>query len=142
MSDHNLAADQLGQRDKESEFTNHFSLMWYLFPPFWWPSFALGTCAAFLFDYYRPYESHSGWVWGVITDTISVGLFLTGYIIYPIFATCIQKEGLMCPSINPDPATFGTGDSGLESALGVNEVDGLGTRSVAGIWSRFLMPLM
>ena len=63
MSDHNLAADQLGQRDKESELTNNFSLMWYLFPPFWWPSLARGTGVAFLFDYYRQYESHSGWVW-------------------------------------------------------------------------------
>ena len=130
-------ANRMGERDKASEWTNQFSLMWYLFPPFWWPSFALGTCAAFLFDYYRPYESHRAWVWGVVTDTISAVLFLTGYIIYPLFAPCVQKDGLMCASITPEPVV-----RGLEDDLGIHEADGLGTRSVAGIWSRFLLPVM
>ena len=70
--DGDLVASRLQTRDAEAEFTNQFSLMYYLFPPFWWPTYALGICAAFLFDYYRPNEQHSAWVWGVITDIISL----------------------------------------------------------------------
>ena len=47
----------LGSADDAAEWTGQFSLMYYLFPAFWWPSFALGTCAAFLFDHYRPSPS-------------------------------------------------------------------------------------
>lgn len=140
--DGRLSATMLGARDKEAEWTGQFSLMYYLFPPFWWPSFALGTCAAFLFDYYRPYESHHAWVWGVITDAISALLVLTGYILYPLLASCVQKEGLLCALVDPNPSTFAIDDRGLDSHLILAENDNLGIRSVAGIWSRFLMPIM
>ena len=77
--DGNLAATRLGSRDDEAEFTGQFSLMYYLFPPFWLPTYVLGICAAFLFDYYRPYEQHSKWKWGVITDLLSFMLVFCGY---------------------------------------------------------------
>ena len=76
--DRNLAATRLGSRDVEAEFTGQFSLMYYLFPPFWQPTYTLGICAAFLFDYYRPNEQHSKWKWGVITDLLSLMLIFCG----------------------------------------------------------------
>lgn len=132
----------LGSRDSAAELTSQFSLMYYLFPPFWWPSFALGTCAAFLFDHYRPYESHHAWVWGVITDVLTSALILVGYVVYPLLASCEQKEGLLCARIEPQAAEHALGDAGLGHELLDAENDALGIRSVAGIWSRLLMPVM
>eukprot|EP00308_Calcidiscus_leptoporus_P011576 CAMPEP_0119370154 /NCGR_PEP_ID=MMETSP1334-20130426/16552_1 /TAXON_ID=127549 /ORGANISM="Calcidiscus leptoporus, Strain RCC1130" /LENGTH=2388 /DNA_ID=CAMNT_0007387159 /DNA_START=53 /DNA_END=7219 /DNA_ORIENTATION=- len=140
--DNDLKASRIGTRDDESDFTGQFSLMYYLFPPFWFPTFALGTCAAFLFDYYRPYESHRAWMWGYATDLITLSLMFIGYVFYPLFSSCIQKDGLRCPSLEPVAARLAIDDAGLEAALGVSETDNIGIRSVAGIWSRFLTPLM
>jgi len=132
----------LGTRDLEAEWTAQFSLMYYLFPPFWFPTYALGICAAFLYDYYRPYEKHSKWKWGVLTDCISFCLVFCGYIYYPMAATCKQKEGLMCPSVEPDGGRLAVDDMGLDQAFGVIESDSIGTRTIAGMWSRFLLPVM
>ena len=63
---------------------------YYLFPPFWLPTYFLGICAAFLFDFYRPYEKHSRWMWGVLTDVLSFMLIFCGYVFYPLTATCVQ----------------------------------------------------
>jgi len=137
-----LTESTLGRRDWESELSARISLMYYLFPPGWFPSFALGTCAAFLFDHYRPYESHYAWVLGAVTDLISVLTILTGYILYPLLAPCRQKEGLLCPSIEPDAHHLSIDDQGLDGALGIGETDPAATRALAGIWSRFLAPVM
>jgi len=123
--------------DEEAEFVGHFSLMYYLFPPFWWPSFALGTMAAFLFDAYRPNLSHRAYLWGVLCDLISAALILQAAA-YMLLASCVQKEGHLCPSAVDN----GLDNKGLEHWLGVGEEDALGSRTLAGIVSRAYLPLM
>lgn len=123
--------------DEEAEFVGHFSLMYYLFPPFWWPSFALGTMAAFLFDAYRPNLSHRAYLWGVLCDLISAALLLQAAA-YMLLASCVQKEGHLCPSAVDN----GLDNKGLEHWLGVGEEDALGSRTLAGIVSRAYLPLM
>ena len=61
-----------------------------------------------------------------------------------MFALCSarQKEGLLCPSVEPDPAHLAIDHMGLDEAFGVMEYDSIGTRTIAGVWSRFLLPVM
>jgi len=61
-----------------------------------------------------------------------------------VFALCSarQKEGLLCPSVEPDPAHLAIDHMGLDEAFGVMENDSIGTRTIAGVWSRFLLPVM
>ena len=61
-----------------------------------------------------------------------------------MFALCSarQKEGLLCPSVEPDPAHLAIDHMGLDEAFGVMENDSIGTRTIAGVWSRFLLPVM
>mmetsp|Transcript_6955 Transcript_6955/g.9964 ORF Transcript_6955/g.9964 Transcript_6955/m.9964 type:complete len:973 (+) Transcript_6955:336-3254(+) len=59
----------------DPNFAYIFSLMAYLFPPGWLPSFALGVGAYFLFALYRPNEKMSVWKWGVATDCLTLGIF-------------------------------------------------------------------
>ena len=57
---------------EEAKLNNGVILGWYLFGPFWWQYFVAGASAAFLYDAYRPAEQHSAWVWGVVSDSITV----------------------------------------------------------------------
>lgn len=135
--------DELGARDRTADsLSGQWALLYYLFPPFWWPTFALGVCAAFLFDMTRPYEKHSAWVWGVVTDLGSLLLVVVGYVVYPLTASCLQKEGLLCPSVEPDPTHARVDNVGIEHAVGVGETDAYGTRLLAGISSRLVTPLV
>ena len=61
-----------------------------------------------------------------------------------MFALCSarQKEGLLCPSVEPDPAHLAIDHMGLDEAFGVMENDSIGTRTIAGVLSRFLLPVM
>ena len=61
-----------------------------------------------------------------------------------MFALCSarQKEGLLCPSVEPDPAHLAIDHMGLDKAFGVMENDSIGTRTIAGVLSRFLLPVM
>ena len=76
--------------DNAADFSGQFGLMYYLFPPLWWPTFAMGTCAAFLFDAHRPYLSARAYLWGYLVDLMTVGLIATS-ISYIVFSSCIQK---------------------------------------------------
>lgn len=120
-----------------AELTGQLSLGYYLFPLFWWPSFACGTMAAFLFDCFRPYLSHRAHLWGHLCDLISLALLaLIGCSI--AFASCQQKYGHRCPS----DLKASHDNVGLEALLGVAEDDAFGSRVLAGIVSRTVMPLM
>ena len=120
----------------DAPWANWFTLGYYLFPPFWWPTFAMGAVAAFLFDAHRPYLSHRAHLWGVLCDVISVGLLLQ-IVATVVFSTCVQKHGTFCPSGYEGPSTLG-----IWARLGVREDDGLGVRALAAILSRLYAPLM
>lgn len=49
---------------------------------------------------------------------------------------------MLCAIVDPDAWAIAIDDRGLDSSLINAENDNLGIRSVAGIWSRFLMPVM
>ena len=123
--------------DRAAELTAQASLMYYLFPPFWWPSFAVGSVAAFIYDASRPYLSHRAYLWGWLCDAISVGL-LAQAACYVALASCEQKYGHRCPSDRKVAAE----DGGLEAWLGVDETDAISTRTLAGIVSRLYLPIM
>ena len=57
---------------EEAEVNNATVLGFYLFAPFWYTYFIGGICAAFLYDAYRPAESHNRLMWGRIADLISL----------------------------------------------------------------------
>ena len=120
----------------DAPWANWFTLGYYLFPPFWWPTFAMGATAAFLFDAHRPYLSHRAHLWGVLCDVISVGLLLQ-IVATVVFSTCVQKHGTFCPSGYEGPSTLG-----IWARLGIREDDGLGVRALAAILSRLYAPLM
>ena len=120
----------------DTPWSNWFALAYYLFPPFWWPTYAMGATAAFLFDAYRPYLSHRAYLWGRLCDGISLGLLLQ-LIATVFFSTCVQKEGGFCPSGHEGPSTMG-----IWVRLGVREDDGLGVRTLAAVLSRLYAPLM
>jgi hypothetical protein len=58
-----------------------YSLFMYLFPPFWFPLFAIGAVSYFLFAHYRPYDHHNKWQWGLLTDFFSV-IYLMGVLLW------------------------------------------------------------
>ncbi|CAB9511065.1 7a-methyl-1,5-dioxo-octahydro-1H-inden-4-yl [Seminavis robusta] len=60
---------------------NYFALSSYLFPPGWFPCCACGVGCFYLFRLYRPNERAKAWVWGTITDIISLLLF-AGWLFY------------------------------------------------------------
>merc|ERR1740129_282951 len=116
--------------------TNWYTLAYYLFPPFWWPCFAMGVAGAMLFDAYRPYRTHSALWWGYCCDLISFGL-LAQTACTVIFSSCLFKRGARCAADDNGIDTIG-----LSARLGVAEEDELGVRAMAAIMSRFYAPVM
>ena len=66
------------------DFENYWAICTYLLPLGWFPCFALGIALYFLFRHYHPGEKKSAWIWGVITDILSVAL-LVGWLMYGLF---------------------------------------------------------
>jgi hypothetical protein len=60
---------------------NWYALSAYLFPPGWLPCLGLSICTQLLFQLYRPRERETAWIWGVVTDCLSVAL-LAGWLFY------------------------------------------------------------
>ena len=120
----------------DAPWANWFTLAYYLFPPFWWPTYAMGATAAFLYDAYRPYLSHRARAWGRLCDAISLGLLLQ-LVTTVVFSSCVQKRGTFCPS-----GYEGLSNMGIWARLGVREDDGLGVRALAAVLSRLYAPLM
>ena len=127
--------------DNAAELSGQIGLIYYQFPPFWWPSFAMGTCAAFLFDAHRPYLSARAYLWGYLVDLMTLGLILTS-ICYVVFSSCIQKDGERCASVIPDEANAQVMFMGFEASLDIAEDNNIGIRNLAGVISRLLLPCM
>jgi len=108
--------EPLGAVDATARDANLYALAYYLFPPFWVPSFAMGICAAFLYDAYRPYLHHNAHRWGWLCDIITLGLV-------------VQAMCTICLPQSMRPALVGS-------------EDGLGIRAWAAILSRLYGPLM
>jgi len=105
------SATDLAARDDSS-----FALAYYLFPPFWVPSFAMGIVAAFLYDANRPYLHHHAHRWGWLCDALTCGLVVQ--------AACTIRQ--------PNDLRPGS----------VEDHDSLGIRAWAAILSRIYGPLM
>lgn len=54
--------------------TNNEALGFYLFGPFWALYFVIGMVAAFLYDAYRPTETHRFYIWGYIADACTLAM--------------------------------------------------------------------
>ena len=102
--------------DSTTREANLYVLTFYLFPPFWVPSFVMGICAAFLYDAHRPYLSHHANRWGWLCDVLTCGL------VAQAFCTIWVPGSLRLSSIGSD--------------------DSLGIRAWAAILSRLYGPLM
>jgi len=90
-ADYNIYNEETGKKNAYDEYNesaamdNAIVLGWYLFSPFWMLYFAIGACAAFLYDAYRPAEKSNCRMWGFIADMCT--LVVIGWSI------CLIAEG-------------------------------------------------
>jgi hypothetical protein len=78
---------------------NLYALSTIIFPPYWMPTYLSGTVAYFLYDAYRPNESHQGWLFGMICDVLTIaflafhiGMFCNKNWPYPEFINDIDNN--------------------------------------------------
>ena len=67
-------------RKADTEWVNYWVWGGYMFPPFWAVRFACGMFLGLQFREYRPHEKVSAWIWGVVTDTITL-VCLVAYVL-------------------------------------------------------------
>jgi len=87
VKSYNIYNAKTGKKNESAEYNekafldNAIVLGWYLFSPFWMLYFAIGACAAFLYDAYRPTEQSNRHIWGLVADICTSLILLYSIVI-------------------------------------------------------------